>query len=118
MKSRHILWILAVFFALCLACGLLLLRTSDSQQVKVMQDGRCLCVLDLDKEQQLTIDAPNGGSNTITIRQGKIAVTAATCPDHVCMSMGYRNGGAPIACLPNGLILVFEESAAVDGMVG
>ena len=52
------------------------------------------------------------------IKDNKVAVTSATCPDHICMSMGWCDSGMPIACLPNGLILTFTEDPGLDGAAG
>lgn len=41
-----------------------------------------------------------------------MAVTHASCPDHICMAMGWCDSGLPIACLPNGLILSFPSRTA------
>ena len=54
----------------------------------------------------------------MNIQDGKIAVLEADCPDHICMAMGYRSGGAPIACLPNGLILSFSDAPGMDAAAG
>ena len=44
-----------------------------------------------------------------------MAVTHASCPDHICMAMGWCDSGLPIACLPNGLILSFPSGEGTDG---
>ena len=74
--------------------------------------------LDLSRDQTLTLTGANGGKNVVNIKDGKIAVLEADCPDHICMAMGYRSSGAPIACLPNGLILSFSEAPGMDAAAG
>ena len=58
------------------------------------------------------------GTNTVTVKDGKIAVTAASCPDSYCMKRGFCQGGAQIVCLPNRLVIEFVGSQTVDGVVG
>ena len=117
MKTKYWIGFLAFALVLSLALGLWLLRPRPSgNRVTVVQDGQVTMVLDLDQNQTLTFTGKNGGSNTVQIKDGKVAVTQASCPDHICMSMGWKNSGPPIACLPNGLILRFEMEEALDGV--
>jgi hypothetical protein len=58
------------------------------------------------------------GSNTISVKDGKIAVTQADCPDHYCMDRGFCDGGAQIVCLPNRLVIKFVAPQEIDGVVG
>lgn len=119
MKTKYWIGFLAFTLVLSLALGLWLLRPRPSgNRVTVVQDGQVTMVLDLDQNQTLTFTGKNGGTNTVQIKDGKVAVTQASCPDHICMSMGWKNSGAPIACLPNGLILRFETEEALDGVTG
>ena len=119
MKTKYWIAIIAVVLVLSLGLGLWLLKGQEEKKyVTVVQDGRVTMTLDLSKNQVLTLDSAGGGHNTVEIKDGKVAVTEATCPDHVCMAMGWCDSGLPIACLPNGLILTFTEDPGIDGAVG
>ena len=55
--------------------------------------------------------------NVVSVERGRICVSEATCPDHVCMKTGWISDGAvPIVCLPNELVIKVEGGAA-DGSV-
>lgn len=98
--------------------GIWLLRPGQgAEKVEIWSDGELLYILDLRVDQQITVDS-DLGSNTITIRDGKIAVTDADCPDHWCMDRGYCSGGAQIVCLPHRLVIRFVESEYLDGVAG
>lgn len=119
MKTKYWIGLIAFALVLSLGLGLWLLRPqAPGTRVTVVQDGQVIMVLDLDQDQALTFTGKNGGTNTVKIKDGKIAVTQASCPDHICMSMGWKNSGPPIACLPNGLILRFETEDTLDGVAG
>lgn len=119
MKTKHWIIIIAVALALSLGLGLwLLLGQQEKHYVTVIQDGKITMTLDLSKDRVLTLTSANGGRNTIEVKDNKVAVTSATCPDHVCMAMGWCDSGMPIACLPNGLILTFTEDPGLDGSAG
>ena len=53
-----------------------------------------------------------------TLAGGKIAVTAADCPDGYCMDRGFCDGGAPIVCLPHKLVIEFMGRQEIDGIIG
>ena len=81
-------------------------------EVQIVQDGVVLYRLDLSQTEDQTIDvAYNGRINTIQIKNGKIRVLDADCPDHTCVRMGWLESGAlPIVCLPNHLIIEFADA--------
>jgi len=54
----------------------------------------------------------------IHIKDGKIGVTEANCPDHYCMHRGFCNSGAQIVCLPNKLVIRFVGAPEIDMVVG
>ena len=49
------------------------------------------------------------GSNTVHVAPGAISVTAADCPDLVCVRQGeLRQSGVPIICMPHRLVIAIE----------
>lgn len=56
--------------------------------------------------------------NVISVERGRICVSEASCPDHICMETGWISDGAiPIVCLPNELVIKVEGGASLDGSV-
>lgn len=103
---------------LCLGLStLLLLGGRNAGYAEIWSEGKLLYTLDLGMDTQITVTTERG-SNTVTVKDGKIAVTAATCPDHYCMHRGYCAGGLQIVCLPNQLEIRFTDDQGVDGVVG
>ena len=44
----------------------------------------------------------NGGTNTIEIKDGRVRMLEASCPNHLCIRQGWiRFEGQSIVCLPN-----------------
>ena len=119
MKTRTWIVLLIALLVLCTGLSLPLLLPGDAAtHAEILSDGQLLHRLDLRIDRSLEISSPNGGSNTITVENGKIAVTEATCPDHYCMHRGYCNSGAQIVCLPNRLVIRFVEETGIDAIVG
>ena len=118
MKTR--VWI-GIFAAVLVVCGvlslLLLMPGEDAAFVEVRSEGKLLYTLPLRVDQQLTVESENG-TNVITVKDGKVAVTEADCPDGYCMERGFCSGGAQIVCLPNRLVLHFIGQSDVDFVVG
>ena len=54
----------------------------------------------------------------LAVKDGKIAVTQATCPDHYCMKRGFCHSGADIVCLPNRLVIHFTAAQEIDAVIG
>ena len=59
----------------------------------------------------------NGGTNTLTIKDGAAYMTYSNCPDHTCERTGkVKHVGESIICLPNKLsiTIVGESNDSVD----
>ena len=118
MKTRTwIILLAALLLGSCLAC-IPLLRSDPAGRAEITSGGDVFATVDLAVDQEFTVSAPGGGSNTITVKDGFIAVTAADCPDHYCMHRGFQNGGTQIVCLPNRLVITFLDEADVDFVAG
>lgn len=118
MKSKT--WGILLFSLLMICLGLslwLLLPNEPAAQAEVWSEGKLLYTLDLNVDQTKTVTTAKG-TNVITVTDGKIAVTQATCPDGYCMKRGYCNSGAQIVCLPNRLVIRFMGKQVVDAVVG
>ncbi|MBR2131560.1 MAG: NusG domain II-containing protein [Oscillospiraceae bacterium] len=91
--------------------------TADPQQAEIYQNGQLLKTVFLDKPQEFTITG--NYYNTITVRDGSIAITASDCPGADCVHSGaIQTSGRSIVCLPNGVeIRITADSADVDFIV-
>lgn len=119
MKTRY--WIALFTFLLILCLGLsipLLLPGEDAAFAEIISDGQVLHTVSLKTDRQIHISTADGGSNTVTVRNGKIGVTDANCPDHYCMDRGMCSSGVQIVCLPNKLVIRFVGAQAVDMVTG
>ena len=119
MKTKTWVLLLGGVFLLSLLGSYFVLRGQpDAAQAQISSGGNVVKTVNLHENQQFTITAENGGVNVITVENGKIAVTEASCPDHYCMKRGFCSGGADIVCLPNQLVIHFLGAQAVDAAVG
>lgn len=119
MKTKNWILLIGILLAACLGLSVFLMLPGDaSTQAEILSQGELVRTVDLRIDQEFTISTPNGGTNTITVRDGKIAVTDASCPDHYCMERGFCNSGTQIVCLPNRLVIRFVGEQEIDAMVG
>jgi len=87
---------------------------SEDPVAEIYQGGKLLKTVPLNENSEFTVNCEIG-YNVITICNGKISVSAADCPDKVCVGRGGISGGAPIVCLPHRLeIHVVNGKSAVD----
>ena len=114
MKTKFWIMLFGAVAAACLFLSLPLLRTEQARFAKISSKGVEVKTEDLLVDQEFTID----GKNTITVKDGKIAVTWADCPDHYCMKRGYCSGGTDIGCLPNRLGIEYLVDQEVDAAIG
>ena len=115
-KRKTVLFLIILF--LIIGIGFLIQRYylgKSGISAIIEQDGETISELDLSKDTELVLDDGNGGSNTITVKNGKIAVTDANCPDLVCVHTGsISQTGEVIACLPHKLIITISEEKNSD----
>ena len=114
MKTGRWIGLFLCIAALCalwlaLSCG-----PQEAQRIEIRSDGRVIAVLPLSEDAEIDV----GGRNTVTIRDGKVAVTHADCPDQICVKRGWCSGGREIVCLPNRLVIRFLGPQEVDFAVG
>lgn len=88
--------------------------------VEVTVDGKPYRSLSLTEDCEFFVPGITGG-NHICIRNGSVSVTAADCPDLICVHhMPIRNAGERIVCLPNRVVVsirnISETSSAPDAV--
>ena len=119
MKTRTWIMIFALILAVCLGASLSFLMPSEaSTRAEITSQGQLVKTVDLHVDQEFTVETENGSYNVITVQDGKIGVSEATCPDHYCMKRGFCNSGADIVCLPNRLIIHFLGAQEIDAVSG
>ena len=117
MKTKYWIMALALLLALCLGLTMLTMGGEAASQARITSNGKVIRTVDLSFDQEFTVETADG-YNVVTVKDGKIAVTEASCPDHHCMARGFCNSGTQIVCLPNRLVIEFLGEAEIDGVVG
>ena len=120
MKIKVLIITAAVIFLCGIAGSIFVLNAPKKDAVVIKRDDKILYRIDLTKAQDQTfVTDYNGSTNTVEIKDGKIRVKEADCPDKVCVKTGWLSSSyMPIVCLPNHLVIEFEDSSEIDAMAG
>lgn len=127
LKKRAVILaaVIAVITAGSILCIIYMYKTADTgAYAYIYQNDRVIETIDLTNihdTYRITVEAPDGGYNVIEVRQGSIGVVEASCPDGLCMNMGFINNSLmPVTCLPNHLVIRVindENTQELDGVV-
>lgn len=103
MKKKEFIFIGSVLgLALLLWGGMYLMRKNDYGSVRITVDGKEYGSYSLAKDQVINI----GNTNVCEIKDGKVKMTEASCPDHLCIKQkAVGNHGGTIVCLPNKIVI-------------
>ena len=121
IKHRKSLVILTVVLAVAVLIFCLTLLYSDKNGEKaayIYSKGELLYIIHLDdKNDEFTIKTDNG-YNIVCIKDGKIGIVDADCPDKTCVKTGFTdNSFIPVICMPHRLeIVIKSDSLEMDGM--
>lgn len=92
--------------------------TGGGAVAQIYVNGEMVMTVSLEEPQQFPVTGAY--CNTVTVRDGEIAITASDCPGQDCVhSGGIRSPGRSLVCLPNGVeIRVVSGQSDVDFVVG
>ena len=83
---------------------------SSGPAAVVQYKGEIIHRLPLDRETSVVVGDRDGDYNIVTVKDGKVSVTEANCPDQICVYIGQISTVEEvIACLPHGMIVYIEE---------
>ena len=112
LKKKDLIMIATIMVtALALWGGMFLMRKGDYGSVRITVNGLEYGTYSLAKDQVIAI----GDTNVCEIKNGKIKMTEADCPDHLCISQkAVGNSGGTIVCLPNKVVIEGVKAAGSE----
>ena len=114
MKKKYVIQIavIAVIFIAGVVGSVIVLNAPKKNTVLIKSGGKVIYTLDLSRESDREFEIKTEhGSNTVEIKDGKIRVKSADCPDKTCVRMGWLSSSAmPIVCLPHELVIEFADN--------
>ncbi len=118
LADKVLVFVLACVVAV--SVSLVSALTHQGTSVVVEVQGSPVYRLDLREERSVEIRGVQGVLH-VQVRDGKVAVIDADCPNHVCVRTGWRSrAGEVIVCVPNKTIvrILKEEQKGVDAVTG
>lgn len=115
MKGIYILIITcAAVFISAAIISVFMLNAPHGDIVEIKNNGKLLYTVDLSKSPDRTFVVEfEGKENLIEIKDHRIRVSEADCPDKVCVNTGWLDSPAiPVICLPNKLIIEYADNEA------
>lgn len=111
MKYKIIGGIIAAVFLIGAVGSILVLTAQPKNTVRIVSDGEVLYTVDLSTAEDATFVINRGGQhNSVEIKDHKIRVSEADCPDQTCVKMGWlKSSSMPIVCLPHSLVIEFTD---------
>ena len=99
MKKKETYFILGILlFATILWGAMTVLRPQSYGTIRITVNGEEFGTYSLKEPQIISI----GETNVCEIKDGKVSMTHAACPDHLCIKQGTIDAsGGMIVCLPN-----------------
>lgn len=112
MKKGDVVIIAVVFLAALLPVLCLLFAGGETVVVRV--DGEAVWSAPLGKDGETLVETA-GGANRVAIKDGRVYILHADCPDRLCVKQGgISRPGQVIACLPNRLAVTIEGGGEYD----
>lgn len=111
-KYLILIMIIVLIFSAGVVFSFLVFHAPKKDMVRIKSGDRVLYTLNLSRESNREFDIEyNGSKNTVEIKDGKIRVSHAECPDKTCVKTGWLDSAAmPIVCLPNRLVIEFVDA--------
>ena len=104
-KNDLILIIFLTLTSVVMLIGISLFSRKGATVV-VSVDGKEVASFPLDEDTVYNIGGYHGGENILEVKDGKAHLTDASCPDKLCVNMGYiSKTGQSIICLPNKVVI-------------
>lgn len=109
MKKYDII-LLAVIITLLLPLAIVLLNSGKGGKAIVKSDGKVINTLSLDKDSVYTYQSDKG-FNTVEVKDRKVRVLEADCPNKDCVNKGYINkNNESVICLPHRFEVIVKSS--------
>lgn len=119
MRKNDLILIGTVLLLVVIAFVIINVTKSGGSKVLITIDGKEHKTLYLNEDTTYTVRQENGQWNVLTIKDGHVDMTDASCPDKLCVQhkdIHYSN--ETITCLPNKVVLqiIGGEESELDAV--
>lgn len=106
-----------VLILLGAAASVFALKGGGGDTVVVKVDGEVYGTYPLSEDREITVER-DGHINKITIKEGTVQMSEASCKNQTCVHQGaVSKAGRTIVCLPNRVIVAIEGKEAETDVI-
>ncbi|MBQ6411935.1 MAG: NusG domain II-containing protein [Ruminococcus sp.] len=118
MKNKLFIIIVIVIFVIGIVGSAVVFMMPSKSHVRILSDGKEVYTADLKLTEDTAFDVTyQGHVNTVEIKDHKIHVKDADCPDQTCVKMGWLSSSSmPIVCLPHKMVIEFTDGNDIDAV--
>ena len=118
LKKSDIIIILCFLLIAGLVFCALKFLSPQGNTVRIEVDSKTAAVFSVDENKTYSVKKNGKVTNIVEIKNGKVSVIAADCPDKICVKhRDINKSGESIICLPNKVVVSIEgEKTEVDGV--
>lgn len=109
---KKALYILGGCLIAVAACLVIQLSADEGKVIEIISNGRLIQKVRLNEtsEKQLFTVVYAGHRNIVAAEQGAVYMQEADCQDQVCVRRGRLDRLGPVVCLPNKLVIRYEQT--------
>ena len=109
--NKSVICIVLVIIFIAVFIGLRNSFAEKTNTVEIIQDGKIIYTLDLDKSKDELIQVEfQGCKNIIQIKDKQISIIEADCPDKYCVDKGnISKTNESLICLPHKLVVEITD---------
>lgn len=109
MKKGDLILLILLSLSVILSLGLFFLKPKALNCV-VYENGVKVASYPMNEDFEINVSTKGGHYNTLTIKDGKAAITSADCANQICVHTApIDQTGDVIICLPHKLSVVLES---------
>lgn len=105
-KGDKVLIAAVIIFSVIGFAYSILKPAAPGDTVLIEVDGKLYETMSLNEDKTVTVHVDGGGFNVVEVKDGKVHIKDANCPDRVCVKQGWINEtGENIICLPHRVVV-------------
>lgn len=119
MKRNDLILLFVILVIACVLYMALSFGRNVGSHATITIDGKEKYTYSLNENMITVVQGYGEGVCTVEIKDGRISVQEANCPDHSCVNQGWIDQeGDTIACLPSRILIVVdgEENSQFDSV--
>ena len=112
LRKTDMILIIVLVIIPCIMIAFNLIPIDEGRaRLEISMNGKVLGTYSLSEDRVIEI----GKGNTCRIKNGEVFMSAADCPDQICVNSAHINAhGGSIVCLPNKVILKIVSAELLE----